>query len=77
MRISVFDQIAAIGGSLGLFTGISIITFVEVLYWIIRFFTSMIFGGDDEDEDDEPTGKVTPLNASSVKDPMKTQFGFI
>ena len=37
MRINIFDQISAIGGTLGLFTGVSLITFVEVIYWLIRF----------------------------------------
>ena len=41
-RMNVFDQIAAIGGTLGLFTGISIITFVEVIYWVFRFIIEMI-----------------------------------
>ena len=40
--MNIFDQIAAIGGTLGLFTGISIITFVEVIYWVFRFFIEMI-----------------------------------
>ena len=38
LRTSVFDMISAIGGTLGLFTGISVITFVEIGYWIVRFF---------------------------------------
>jgi len=37
LRTNVFDQISAIGGTLGLFTGISVITFIEVLYWTGRF----------------------------------------
>jgi hypothetical protein len=35
-RTSIFDMISAVGGTLGLFTGVSIITFVEVFYWITR-----------------------------------------
>ena len=34
-------MISAIGGTLGLFTGISVITFVEVLYWLAKFGTAM------------------------------------
>ena len=30
-------MISAIGGTLGLFTGISVITVVEVIYWIFKF----------------------------------------
>lgn len=37
MRITVFDQISAVGGTLGLFTGVSLITFAEVIYWVLRF----------------------------------------
>ncbi|XP_059093651.1 uncharacterized protein LOC131888743 [Tigriopus californicus] len=37
MRITVFDQISAVGGTLGLFTGVSLITFAEVFYWLLRF----------------------------------------
>ena len=44
-RMNIFDQIAAIGGTLGLFTGISIITFVEVIYWVFRFVMEMIRKG--------------------------------
>ena len=43
--MNIFDQIAAIGGTLGLFTGISIITFVEVIYWVFRFVIEMIRKG--------------------------------
>ena len=43
MRITIFDQISAIGGTLGLFTGVSLITFVEVIYWLVRF-PSSLFG---------------------------------
>ena len=34
LRTSVFDMISAIGGTLGLFTGISVITLVEVVWWL-------------------------------------------
>ena len=44
-RTNIFDQIAAVGGTLGLFTGISIITFVEVFYWISRFLLEMFRKG--------------------------------
>ena len=34
-------MISAIGGALGLFTGISVITVMEVIYWITRFVVSL------------------------------------
>ena len=37
LRTSIFDMISAIGGTLGLFTGISVITLVEVCYWSVCF----------------------------------------
>jgi hypothetical protein len=37
MRVTIMDQIATIGGALGLFTGTSHITMVEVVYWMARF----------------------------------------
>ena len=37
MRITVFDQISAVGGALGLFTGVSLITFAELVYWVVQF----------------------------------------
>ncbi len=46
LRTNVFDMISAVGGTLGLFTGISVITFVEILYWMGRFtFQLMRSGG--------------------------------
>ncbi len=45
LRTSIFDMISAIGGSLGLFTGVSIITFVEIAYWISRFFIAVLLKG--------------------------------
>ncbi len=46
MRITIFDQISAIGGTLGLFTGVSLITFVEVFYWVVRFVLAAILGNN-------------------------------
>ena len=37
MRVSLFDKLSLIGGTLGLYTGISIITIVETLWWLIKF----------------------------------------
>ena len=35
MRVSMFDKLSAIGGTLGLYTGISIITLIETLWWLL------------------------------------------
>ena len=37
MRVSMFDKLSAIGGTLGLYTGISIITMIEIVWWLIQF----------------------------------------
>ena len=37
MRITIFDQISAVGGTLGLFTGVSLITFAELTFWGLKF----------------------------------------
>ena len=37
MRVSMFDKLSAIGGTLGLYTGISIITMIETLWWLVQF----------------------------------------
>ncbi len=42
LRTNIFDQISAIGGTLGLFTGISVITFIEILYWVGRFAFELV-----------------------------------
>ena len=33
ISVSLFFQLSSIGGTLGLFTGISVITFFEILWW--------------------------------------------
>ena len=42
LRTNVFDMISAIGGTLGLFTGISVITLVEVIWWFFHFSASFM-----------------------------------
>ena len=37
-KMSVFDYITEIGGSLGLFMGISIISVIEFIYWFLTSF---------------------------------------
>ena len=42
MRVSTFDKLSLIGGTMGLFTGISIITLIEMVWWMIKFITLAI-----------------------------------
>ncbi len=42
MRMTIFSQISAIGGALGLFTGISLISMVEAVYWAARFLLTSL-----------------------------------
>ena len=50
MRVSMFDKLSAIGGTLGLYTGISIITMIETVWWLIQFaiyaFRHKVMGPD-------------------------------
>ena len=57
MRITVFDQISAVGGALGLFTGVSLITFAELVYWVVQF----VFVGTRR------RGRVTAAAGSATK----------
>ena len=51
MRVSMFDKLSAIGGTLGLWTGISIITIIETVWWLIKFgvyaFRHKVMGHDN------------------------------
>ncbi|CAB4064106.1 ASICN [Lepeophtheirus salmonis] len=42
LKVSIFDQISAIGGQLGLFTGFSLISGFEVIYWIFSLLLEFI-----------------------------------
>ena len=42
VRVSLGDQISAIGGTMGLFAGFSILSAVEILYFILKFLSSLI-----------------------------------
>ena len=42
VSVSLGDQISAIGGTMGLFAGFSILSAVEVLYFILKFLFSLI-----------------------------------
>ena len=37
LRTNLFDRFSAVGGTLGLFTGISVITLIEIIWWIAQF----------------------------------------
>lgn len=37
LRTTIFDMISAVGGTLGLFTGVSVITFIEIFWWLVQF----------------------------------------
>ena len=41
VSVSLGDQISAIGGTMGLFAGFSILSAVEVLYFILKFLFSL------------------------------------
>ena len=45
IKTPIADKVALIGGTLGLFTGISLLSLIEVLFWIIKFFGSKLMSG--------------------------------
>ena len=42
VSVTLGDQISAIGGTMGLFAGFSILSAVEVLYFVMKFFFSIV-----------------------------------
>ena len=42
VSVSLGDQISAIGGTMGLFAGFSILSAVEVLYFMLKFLFSLM-----------------------------------
>ena len=42
VSVTFGDQISAIGGTMGLFAGFSILSAVEVLYFVMKFFFSLV-----------------------------------
>ena len=42
VSVSLGDQISAIGGTMGLFAGFSILSAVEIIYFILKFLSSLI-----------------------------------
>ena len=73
MKITIFDQISAIGGTLGLFTGVSLITFAEIFYWSCRFFLVGARGaGNEKGGFFSKKGKTTP--GLSYVDPIRSQY---
>ena len=87
-RISIYDRISAIGGTLGLFTGISVITLAEVIYWTARFLTKAFYGSNEnqetsttpicwmDKEKDEAKGEKMPRNIPK-KSPLGSEKGLI
>ena len=41
VRNTIENQLSAIGGTMGLFTGFSILSGVEILYYLAKFFLSL------------------------------------
>ena len=55
-------MIASIGGSLGLFTGISVITIVEIIYWSGRLLLTLVNKKIAKERTISPDAKATNLN---------------
>ena len=48
MRVSLFDRLSAIGGTLGLYTGVSIVTMIETVWWSGQFIGFALRGGHNK-----------------------------
>ena len=58
VKHTFFDKISSIGGTLGLFCGVSMISILELLYYLLLFLKRMTW------RTDEPTEKLS-LNINS------------
>ena len=67
LRTNIFDQISAIGGSLGLFTGISVITFVEVIWWGTQFIYALFQSGFNKTRSSNPLFNKIGMNVNNVE----------
>ena len=78
MRITVFDQISAIGGTLGLFTGVSLITFAEIVYWLFRFFLVGVTRTNRVQRYQDNVHKIDiqPSALPPIKSAQFSQFGY-
>lgn len=66
-------QISAFGGTMGLFTGVSLITFVEVAYWIFRFIAVTFFGAAAVEDSNSKRNSAT--NKAFVDSNRKVMIG--
>ena len=46
-KVTLEAALGLIGGTMGLFTGFSILSGVEIIYYLIRFFMSLRLNNDD------------------------------
>ena len=62
-------MMAAVGGALSLFTGISVITIMEILYWVTRSAASLIYKVNipEKNEDAEDGDSNSIANASVIQ----------
>ena len=45
LRVTLADQLASLGGTLGLFTGMSVLSFCEVLFWTLKAVLGSVWRG--------------------------------
>ena len=43
LRVSFTDKLGSIGGTLGLFSGFSLLAIMEMIHWIVKIINSAIF----------------------------------
>ena len=52
-KVTIEAQLGLIGGTMGLLTGFSILSGVEIIYYAVRFFTSLRMAADVVDAEKE------------------------
>ena len=52
------NNIPIIGGTLGLFTGMSLLSFIEVGFWLFRIFYKLVFGANNEAKETSNSQRV-------------------
>ena len=76
MRITIFDQISAVGGTLGLFTGVSLITFAELTFWALKFGWALFRGAGRSSASGPGSRRTQNINVAQTRViPLKADGG--
>ena len=76
IRVTLIDQIGTVGGTLGLFTGMSILSMVEIAFFLVKFIRSffkikqsdLLTIGKNPQDHQEPNLSATETNHQEIKE---------